>query len=287
MKTRKHFLTVLCLVALYLNVAFAEKTAPKKEKKDATLEMSYQRNNDLSRSLICKLYLSGMFENTPLVSATLDFYNGANKIGSLKTNKKGLAILVISPDYKATCEADGTYNFSVSYAGNDSLNALETKASAKDVVLEMKLDPKDTTREITASVFQAEGDKQNMLKGIDVKFYVPRMFSLLPVGEGTTDSTGTVKINFPMNIVGDSTGNLTIIARIVKHDVYATVEKSQVVAWGIPRSAKLIPKHRELWTEIAPVWMIVTLTILLLGVWLHYMFVIFRLTKLKKLKPSV
>jgi len=286
MKTFKIILICLCFISISLHTAFAQKEAAKKEKKDATLELKYQRNSDLSRSLISNLYISGTFENTA-IPATLDFYNGTTKIGSLKTNKKGKAVLVISSDYKVTCEADGTYNFSVSYAGNDSLNALEAKATAKDVVLDMKLDPKDTTKEIVASVYLADGDKKNMLKGIDVKFYVPRMFSLLPVGEGTTDSTGTVKINFPSYIVGDSVGNVNIICRIVNHDVYATVEKSQVVAWGKPTNAKLLPRHRELWTEVAPHWMIVTLTVLLLGVWLHYMFVIYRLTKLKKLNTSI
>jgi len=38
---------------------------------------------------------------------------------------------------------------------------------------------------------------------------------------------------------------------------------------------------RELWTPIAPVWMIVTLIIMLAGVWGHYIFAVIQLIIIK------
>jgi hypothetical protein len=47
--------------------------------------------------------------------------------------------------------------------------------------------------------------------------------------------------------------------------------------WGTHRSSDYTEPSRTLWTRGAPVWMIVTLTILLIGVWSHYMYAIVQL----------
>jgi hypothetical protein len=39
--------------------------------------------------------------------------------------------------------------------------------------------------------------------------------------------------------------------------------------------------HRALWTKIAPRWMIYSLSILLAGVWGHYMFAVISLIRIK------
>ena len=46
-----------------------------------------------------------------------------------------------------------------------------------------------------------------------MKVYVPRMFSLLPIGELTLDDTGTASVEFPSDLPGDKEGNMTIIAK--------------------------------------------------------------------------
>jgi hypothetical protein len=41
---------------------------------------------------------------------------------------------------------------------------------------------------------------------------------------------------------------------------------------------------RELWTPIAPLWMIITLIIMLTGVWAHYIYAIIQLVLIKRSK---
>ena len=108
------------------------------------------------------------------------------------------------------------------------------------------------------------------------------MFSQLPVGEGFLDEEGNAEIEFPLDIPGDDNGYITIVAKFEDHPAYGNVEKRQQIAWGIPGIHPSGESQRELWTQIAPKWMIITLTIMLIGVWGHYIFAIVSLIRIKK-----
>ena len=112
--------------------------------------------------------------------------------------------------------------------------------------------------------------------------YVPRMFSLLPVGEAYLDDNGDASVEFPSDLPGDKEGNLEIIAKFEDHPDYGTVEKSANEPWGVPTFYTAPPLHRALWTHMPPTWMIVTLLILLTGVWTHYMYAIISLYLIRR-----
>ena len=59
------------------------------------------------------------------------------------------------------------------------------------------------------------------------------------------------------------------------------MEKREVTAWGT-RAEKSSPVYRSLWSTLAPKWMVVTLAIMLLGVWGHYTLVVINLIRIKK-----
>jgi len=73
-----------------------------------------------------------------------------------------------------------------------------------------------------------------------------------------------------------------VFARIEENEQFANIEVSQNHLWGIPSIHGVSGSHRALWTEIAPMWMIVTLTILLSGVWGNYIYVIIQLILIKR-----
>jgi hypothetical protein len=61
------------------------------------------------------------------------------------------------------------------------------------------------------------------------------------------------------------------------------VEARNRVQWAIPKH--LIPQERptrELWTPVAPLWMIITLVILLAGVWAHYVYAVIQMIRIKQ-----
>ena len=88
-------------------------------------------------------------------------------------------------------------------------------------------------------------------------------------------------IEFPSDLPGDKEGNLVIIAKIEENATFGNVEKRETIKWGLPTDYSVPVTHRALWTKIAPRWMIYTLSILLAGVWGHYLFAIISLIRIK------
>jgi hypothetical protein len=116
----------------------------------------------------------------------------------------------------------------------------------------------------------------------DIYVFVPRMFSLLSVGEGYFED-GVADVEFPDDVPGDEHGALTVIARFDDHWQFANVEKRIDTKWGVPSSHDIAETHRALWTQIAPRWMVVTLTIMLAGVWGHYIFAVVSIIRVKRI----
>ena len=78
-------------------------------------------------------------------------------------------------------------------------------------------------------------------------------------------------------------GNIIIVAKIEENDLYGNVEGQSSITWGIPKQYYLAEMPtRELWTPIAPLWMIVTLITMLTGVWAHYFYAIIQLVLIRR-----
>ena len=114
-----------------------------------------------------------------------------------------------------------------------------------------------------------------------VKIYVPTMFAPLLIGEITLDETGTGTLEFPNDLPGDQQGNLTIISKFEESETFGNVERKTEMNWGTPKMAPGTITHRALWTKTAPRWMIYTLSVLLAGVWGHYLYAIISLIRIR------
>jgi hypothetical protein len=121
------------------------------------------------------------------------------------------------------------------------------------------------------------------LTGETIKLYVPSLFRPLPIGEITLDENGTGNIEFPKTLIGDSLGNIVVLAQIEESDLFGFVQGQKEINWAIPKH-QIAPERpkRELWTPVAPLWMIFTLIIMLAGVWAHYVYAVIQLAKIKR-----
>jgi hypothetical protein len=146
----------------------------------------------------------------------------------------------------------------------------------------MMLTEADSVKTITVKAFVMDNGKEKPVSGEAVKVYVPRMFSLLTISELTLDDTGSATVVFPSDLPGDKEGNLTIISRFEENQTFGNVEKREIQKWGLPTDYSVPKTHRALWTKTAPKWMIYTLSILLIGVWGHYLFAIISLIRIRK-----
>ena len=73
-----------------------------------------------------------------------------------------------------------------------------------------------------------------------------------------------------------------MFAYIEDHDDFGNVLQQKNADWGVFNELVVEDNNNKLWTDIAPIWMYVVLSILLLGVWANYIYTIFNLFKIKK-----
>jgi hypothetical protein len=212
-------------------------------------------------------------------------------LGRVKTDQEGNAILKIAIG-KLPTEQNEIVLFAAKFIGNAKYPDAEATFSAKPAKIRLFFNIEDSLRilEVTATQKNDKGE-EIAIPGETVFIYIPRLFSLLKIGEITLDENGSGTMEFPEEIVGDTLGNLIVIAKIEEHDQFGFVQGQNVINWGVHKQyyQAEVPS-RELWMPVAPMWMIITLLIMLAGVWAHYFYAVYELVMIKRLsnkdKPS-
>jgi len=209
--------------------------------------------------------------------------DSVRNLGISETDKEGKADFLLDEFPADLAGEDGTVRFYAEFPGNDSIMATEWEIYIQDVSLELILELIDSVKTVSAKAYLRSGDEQIPVPDEDIYFYVPRMFSDLSVGEEFLDENGEISIEFPDDLPGNAEGYLEIVVRFDDHYMFGTVEKRERIKWGIPTMHVIPESYRALWTQIAPWWMIITLSILLAGVWSHYIYSVIQLIKIKRL----
>jgi hypothetical protein len=246
--------------------------------------LKYFRNTDDKRIIQAEITYTSEKETHPLTGAEISLLNGSDGktiIGKSITDDKGVARFEINSDLKLKAGKDGMLSFITEFSGNDTIAKASSEITVRDLKMELTLSEADSIKSVSVKAFSTDGVSEIPVTGETVKIYVPRMFSLLPIGDLTLDDSGTASIEFPSDLPGDKEGNLVIIAKIEDNSTYGTIEKRETLKWGIPTDYSVPVTHRALWTSIAPRWMIYSLSVLLAGVWAHYMFAIISLIRIK------
>lgn len=247
--------------------------------------LQYFKNTENQRILRTILTYSENRMEVPIAGMDISFYSDAGErelLAMAVTNEKGIAEYKLPEDMDIPSDADGYWAFSSEYEGNDTIEAGISELAVMDIDLEMTLAEIDSIKTVTLHVTTVENGEPVPVAGEMIIIYVPRMFSLLPVAEAFTDDYGDASVEFPSDLPGDIEGNLKIIARFDDHPMFGTVERSIDKKWGVPTEYAVPTSHRALWTHMPPTWMIITLLILLTGVWAHYMFAVISLWLIRR-----
>ncbi len=282
MRAEKKYIGIISLVLLF---AFASSLRAQDETEIIypNFDFTYLKNTDNQKILTARLYTATEISVTPLPGLTVKFFANEEmtELGEAVTDDEGYARYTVDDSFVLTVDADNNWYFHAEFEGNDKMEAASGDIWLTDVNLDMVLnDGGEGNRSVSLAAYTTVDGEKVPVNDETINLYVPRMFSLLPIGEGTF-SDGETTIDMPEGVPGDSVGNLTVIARFNDHWAFANVEKRAETDWGVPSSLKVAESHRALWTQIAPKWMIITLTIMLLGVWSHYLFAIISLIRLK------
>ena len=120
------------------------------------------------------------------------------------------------------------------------------------------------------------------VEGAVVQFMVRRTFGNLIIGTDTTLDDGTAATAFPNDLPADYDHNLQVIAMIKTPEQYAFIYDQAKLNGGLPLDIPAEPFPRALWAPYAPLWLLLTIGILLAGVWTTYVFVISQIVLIKK-----
>ena len=205
-------------------------------------------------------------------------------LGIVKAGYDGTAMFKVPVKSGLLKDKDGKTTYTAGFSGKGKYLATSSSLTIKLAQIQLTFSKEDSIHTIHVKATQTESN--NEIKPIPnetVMVYVPRMLSDLKIGEITLDENGMGSLEFTGGLVGDSLGNLLVIAKIEENDNFGNVNGQSSVSWGIPKQYFLAERPaRELWTPIAPVWMIVTLIVMLLGVWGHYIYAVIQLVIIKR-----
>ena len=224
-------------------------------------------------------------DNIPLFEAEIEFVNTLGdqevSLGKSKTSKEGIATLVLPENQSYLSNSEGSINLIARFNGSEALDEEEEEISVKDLHLEMNLTEIDSVRTVVVSAFVLDSLGSKLpVEETDIVIAVGGMLSKMPIGDGTIED-GEFILEMPNDIPGDRNGDLTVYSIIKENDEFGDVIQKKTANWGI-FNAQSKKDTNTLWSEAAPIWMYVVLTILLVGVWANYVYTIINLLKIRK-----
>ena len=125
------------------------------------------------------------------------------------------------------------------------------------------------------------------IEEIELYVYVERTFSLLPIGDrfNETDENGELKIEFPTDLPGDTSGLVNVIVKIEDADEYADTIFSKTINWGIPLVIDKNENKRALWaaSASAPIYLLILTNSLILIVWGIIFYIMIKIYHISKM----
>lgn len=284
--------TLLIIAAsLILHTSIAQTDSTGQDKKESSIDLSFYKNADLSKTISALVTTMGKDGKwVPATNVSINFYtqkkSGPALLKSVLTNARGIATLPF-PDSLLKDE-QGVYRVLARIENNSLYNDAEEKIVFKEPNLTMKFNPADTSHQVTALVTETGSDgKEIPVAETEVSFFVQRLFGTMPASEESvisTDNNGEAVFSYPRDIMGDRSGKITLITKIVDNKLFGNVETKSDATWGLVLPVESNPFPRELIMPKAPFQLIITLALIFGGIWTTYFFIFYQLGKINKEK---
>ena len=226
-------------------------------------------------------------KNIEVPNVKLTVFNEFNdeeiELGTVTTNMKGEGKFVLPKLNEITPDSTHTYNFVVSFDGNESFKRASKSVSIKDAGIKAELVVKDSTNYISATLIDV--GKDSLLIGESMNVQVQRLFMPHKIGEefNYTDKNGTILVPVDTDIPGID-GNLTIEVVLNDHDTYGTVKDLVVAPIGTPIVDESTFDLRKMWSprNKTPLFLLIFPNILIFGIWGLIIYLITNLFKIAK-----
>lgn len=288
MKTKLFkFSVIAILIGLFTNTnSIAQENEAKNFKMLYKFSTTKQADNSrlLEVSFIAR-HKKDRKNKLPVFEAEINFYNVSDLedilLGTVKTDKTGFARLILPENQSYVKDIDGYINFKAVFEKTDAIKSYEKSVAVKDLILDLSLIEIDSVKTVILKAFTLDSLKTAIpVTEADVIFSVGGMISNMPIEEGSIED-GQYEFEFPTNIPGNVDGNIEVFVNIEDHDDFGNVIQKKNVNWGT-FNKQIKEDSNTLWSVVAPIWMYVVLSILLIGVWANFAYSIFNLFKIRK-----
>ena len=224
-------------------------------------------------------------DKIPVVDTEIKFYNTLNEeevlLGTSTTSQEGIAQLILPESHNYLVDENGYINLIAKFEGTDALDEEEEELSVKDLHLELNLKEIDSVKTVIVKAFTIDSlGIETPVEEADIIVSVQGMLSKMKIKEDYIED-GEFKFEFPTDLPGNENGDITVFSTIEDNDDFGNVFQKKTVNWGT-FNKQVKEEGNKLWSEAAPMWMYIVLTILLLGVWANYVYTILNLFKIKK-----
>jgi len=231
-----------------------------------------------------------------VTGAMIEFYQVVDEsvevaLGQSTTNSDGVAIFDIPSAFFDTIAKNTPVVVLASFDGNGELKGSERSSEYLISEASLKFEADDEANYLKFILkFYDETDSLVPAENVNVRFFVRRMFGLLPVSEGfeTTDGEGQLTLTFPEDIPGDGSGRLNIIAKVEDHETFGNILLEDYALWGTP----LVESEsfaRTLWgaRDNAPFYLLLLVNSLILLIWGVLVYIMSVLFKIRSLGESI
>ena len=283
----KHSTITCFLIALLFN--FSSK-AQETTVDDYKMSFSFKTTKKFDNTRVLEVNFIGKNredrkDKIPVFDAEIQFFNIANDeeilLGTAKTSNEGIAQIILSEKQTYITDEDGYINLTARFEGTDAIDAEEEEILVRDLILELNLEEIDSVKTIFVKAYTIDSlGVETPVEEVDVIISIEGMLSKMKIKEGTIEN-GEIEFELLQNIPGDIDKNFTVYAQILDNDEFGDVIQKKTVNWGTFDKISSIEENK-LWSEAAPIWMYIVLTILLVGVWANFVYTGYNLFKIRK-----
>jgi hypothetical protein len=251
------------------------------------IKIKYWKKYDDTRVLTATVSARIKKKPVSVKDVPVNFYvlsdTSSKLLSTISTNEKGQAEYTLPTGFTFSGDSILSSTFKAEFEGNDRFKPKSREITIRDMDMNISFEVIDSVNTLIVNASEKTANGEDIaVTETDVFIYVERLFSLLKIGDGWIEN-GITEIEFPDDIPGNKEGSLNVVVRIEDNDLYGNVEQKSDSDWGIAhKDNPALSEERALWTPNAPLWMILALNVLIIGVLYHYILIIYKLFVIRK-----
>ncbi|WP_372769537.1 hypothetical protein [Lutibacter sp.] len=282
-----HVFLITIVSSLLLGI-IPQKTFAQDEKNSVRISASYIKIMGVSSSFEIKASSRINKKTMPVGGIELTITNDANEenisIGKVVTNAEGKVKFDLKEFSSLLMDDESYYNFTIQFSGNDAYDEDSESIRFKDAKINAELITEDDdVNSIKATLIDSSTDTP--IEDAVLIVQLQRLFRPLIIGEdyNSTDEDGTIVVEIKKGIPGVD-GKLYFEVLLKDSEDYGTVKAIVETSIGVPIIDKSTFDQRTLWgsREKAPIILLVSLNIMLFGIWGTLLYLIYNLFRISK-----